>query len=90
MNLYLHLGQETVVSMSEVLGIFDMDTATVSKHTRVLLSRMEKENRVIPIFDDLPKSFILCKQNGQTVLYISQISTGTLLKRAENQNLGIY
>ena len=31
--MYLHLGQDTVVKMSEVVGIFDLETSTISKIT---------------------------------------------------------
>ena len=41
--MYLHLGQDTVVKFDSVLGIFDMDTSTVSKFTRDFLSKAEKD-----------------------------------------------
>ena len=28
--MYLHLGQETVVKMDSIVGIFDLDTSTIS------------------------------------------------------------
>lgn len=80
--MYLHLGQDVIVREEDVIGIFDMDTATVSQKTREMMSRMEQENRIIPVFEDLPKSCVLCRQGDQTVLYISQLSTVTLGKRA--------
>ncbi len=82
--MYLFLGQDTVVPLQEVVGIFDMDNTTVSKSTRAFLSEAERRGEVITISNDLPKSFIVCdsKTNGRTV-YISQISCATLLKRAE-------
>lgn len=80
--MYIHLGQETVVKTDEIIGIFDIDTTTVSKHTRNFLSKAEKEKKVINVSYELPKSFVLCKQkNGENKVYISQISTSTLLKR---------
>ena len=36
--MYLHLGQDIVVKTEEVLGIFDLDTATISKNTRNYLA----------------------------------------------------
>ena len=30
--MYLHLGQDTVVRLDEIVGIFDMENATISKH----------------------------------------------------------
>ncbi len=80
--MYIHLGQETVVKTDEIIGIFDIDTTTVSKHTRNFLTKAEKEKKVINVSYELPKSFVLCNQkNGENKVYISQISTSTLLKR---------
>ena len=83
--MYLYLGQETVVPMREIVGIFDIDNTTISKTTRDFLTEAEKEKRVVTISEELPKSFIICssKVNGTTV-YISQISCATLLKRAKS------
>ena len=82
--MYLHIGQETIIKTQDIVGIFDLDTSTVSKATRDYLSRMEKEKKVITVSYELPKSFILTynKENGEKV-YISQLSSSTLLKRSE-------
>lgn len=80
--MYLHLGQDSIVAFDEIIGIFDLDTSTVSKATRDYLKRAEREGRVITVSAELPKSFIVCKSGGcGTVIYVSQISTATLLKR---------
>ena len=39
--MYLHLGQNTVVDTEQLLGVFDLDNSTVSKHTRDFLARAE-------------------------------------------------
>lgn len=79
--MYLHLGQDTVVKDSEILGIFDLDTSTISKHTRDFLAKSEKSGNVVNVSDELPKSFILCSSKKGDKLYISQLSSKTLLKR---------
>ncbi len=83
--MYLHLGQETVVMQEDIVGIFDLDNTTVSKPTRDYLAHAEKEKRVINVSFELPKTFILTnnKKDGNRI-YISQISSSTLLKRAGN------
>lgn len=78
--MYLHLGQNTVVSTKHIIGIFDLDITTISKHTRNYLSKKEKEGKVVNVSIELPKSYIVCK-NKTTVVYISQLSAQTLLKR---------
>lgn len=79
----MHLGQDTVVKTESVLGIFDMDTSTVSKFTREFLKIAEQEKRVINVSYELPKSFILCNENGKIKVYISQLSSTTLEKRLD-------
>ena len=79
--MYLHLGQNTVITHDEILGIFDMDGTTVSRKTREFLSKAEKEKRVKYVSLDLPKSFVVCKDG---TVYISPISPSTLLKSVEN------
>lgn len=79
--MYLHLGQDTVVRTDDIVGIFDIDNTTVSRHTRQFLNLMEKKGKVVTITDDLPKSFILVNGAADTV-YLSQISAATLKKRA--------
>lgn len=79
--MYLHLGQESIVRTKDILGIFDLDTATISKHTRDYLTAAEKKGRVVNVTPELPKSFIVTTGENPTV-YISQISAGTLKKRS--------
>ena len=87
--MYLHLGQSVVVPFRDVIGVFDMDNTTSSHLTRKFLERAEREGRVVSITGDvsgdLPKSFALCRAgDGAPVVYLSQLSTATLLKRVEN------
>ena len=80
--MYLHLGQDVIVNERTIGGVFDMDTSTVSRHTRAFLARAQREGRVVNVSLELPKSFIVCEENGRETVYISQISTATLLRRA--------
>ena len=69
--------------MDEIIGIFDMDTSTLSKTTCAYLAACEKKGRVINVSMELPKSFVLCQSDtGEVTVYISQISSSTLLKRS--------
>ena len=80
--MYLHLGQDTVVRLQDIVGIFDMENATISKNTRQFLADAEKGGRVFNVTLELPKSFVVCvDDDGTETVYISQISTSTLLTR---------
>ena len=82
--MYLHLGQDTVIMTDSIIAMFDIDACTVSKKTRDFLASSEKKGQVINVSYELPKSFVVCKKHGKTVVYITQLSTKTLLLRAHN------
>lgn len=81
--MFLHLGRDVAVPLDSIILVFDMDTATWSRHTRNYLESAEKAGKVFVITDELPKSAVVCQENGDFVVYISQISSKTLLKRLE-------
>lgn len=87
--MYLHLGQDTVVNTDHIVGLFDLDNSTVSKHTRALLARAQQEGRVVNVSAELPKSFVVCADAGVETVYLSQLTPATLLKRSRQflQNL---
>lgn len=82
MIVYLHLGQYTVVHTGDIVGIFDLDNASVSRSTKEFLAQAQKQGWVVNVSEELPKSFVLCRDRfGEKKVYISQISSSTLRKR---------
>ncbi|MGN0499832.1 MAG: extracellular matrix regulator RemB [Ruminococcus sp.] len=87
--MYLHLGQDTVITTKSIIGIFDIDRCTVSKKTRDYLAEAEKRGAVVNVSYELPKSFIVCREGGKTTVYISQLSSKTLFKRQKEGTANI-
>ena len=80
--MYLHLGQDTVVKLSEVVAIFDLENASIAKATKRYLAQAQKQGLVVNVSTELPKSFVVCvDEKGKNTVYISQISSTTLKKR---------
>ena len=79
--MYLHLGNDVVIDSKKIVAMFDIDACTVSKKTRDFLAASQKNGEVINVSYELPKSFIICSDNGKTSVYISQLSTKTLSRR---------
>lgn len=83
--MYLHLGQHTTVNTRDLVGLFDLDTTTLSKRTRDFLAQAEKEGRVVNTTNELPKSFAVSGESGGRV-YICQLTAQTLKKRVDGLN----
>jgi hypothetical protein len=79
--MYIHLGGDFVVAERDIIGIFDLENTTVSKHTRDFLKVSEKRKEVVYTSYELPKSFVLTANKDKHKVYISQISPVTLNKR---------
>ena len=82
--MYLHLGAETAVRTEDILAICDLDNTSASHITRSYLRAAEQAGEVVNVADNLPKSFVVCAEGGKKRVYLSQLNTATLLKRAEN------
>ena len=82
--MYLHLGKGTVVRSDSIIGIFDLDITSQSHLTRKYLSAAEKAGQIINAAEDIPKSFVVCRDGEKTGVYLSQMAAATLLRRAES------
>ena len=83
--IYLHIGNGKSVRCRDVIGIFDLDTATVGKKTRDFISGMEKSGEVEYGDDDLPRSFVLTEGTDGFKITLSRISSAGLKKRIEGK-----
>ena len=79
--MYLHAGNNKNIREKDIIAIFDADNATISSITRKYLSEAERKNLVISAKDEIPKSFILYRENGKYMICFSQISTSALIGR---------
>lgn len=77
----MHLGGDTVIDAENIVAMFDIDACTVSKKTRDFLAAAQKNGEVVNVSFELPRSFVVCRENGRTTVYISQLSTKTLNRR---------
>ena len=68
-----------------IVGVFDLDTATVSGHTREYLRRAQEAGAVISAGEDLPQAFIvtsaLVGESAQECIYLSAQSSANLSKK---------
>ena len=86
--MFLHIGGDIEINKKYIVAIFDLDNTSTSKITKEYLKNATINNRVINVSEeDLPRSYILTFEKGEEKLYISPISSQTLLKRSNINNL---
>ena len=82
--MYLHIGNGKSVNKKDIIGIFDLDTATVSKITKDFINKSQKKGLVTYFDSDLPRAFILLDEKGKTRVRLSRISTAGLKVRLDS------
>lgn len=88
--MYLHIGGEYAVKISDIVAVFDMDNTTVAKASRNFLSAAQKRNEIINTTDDIPKSYVITFSNKKVNVYLSALSSIALLRRAEEAESVLY
>ena len=84
--MYLHAGNNKIIRTSSIIGIFDMDNATLGADTRNFLKKAQNDGVLEISKAEIPKSFILYDKNEnikETAVCISQLSTLSLASRAK-------
>ena len=80
--MYISIGADYAVRDRSVIGIFDLDNASWSKHTRLFLREAEQQGEVVAITGELPNSFVLTEEFGLNRVYLTQFNTAALEKRS--------
>jgi hypothetical protein len=61
--VFLHLGENVVVPIKDVIGIFDMETSIYGSDTVQFLRMAEEDGFVERITKEKPKSFVIAEVN---------------------------
>ena len=81
--MLLHLGENVVVPVKDIIGIFDLQNTMYSSDTIQFLRLAEEDGFVERITDERPKSFIIAEVDNMSKIYLSPISSTTLTKRTD-------
>lgn len=81
--MYVSIGADFAVRDRSIIGIFDLDNASWSKHTRNFLREAERQGEVVAISEELPKSFLLTEEFGLNRVFLTQCSPAALEKRVK-------
>ena len=81
--MYVGIGGDMAVRDRSIIGIFDLDNTTTSRHTRRFLSEAEQHGVVIDVSGELPKSFVLTQELVMERVYLTQFNTAAIDRRTK-------
>ncbi|SCG84576.1 hypothetical protein DW1_3026 [Proteiniborus sp. DW1] len=89
--MFLHIGKSLIIPIKEIIAIIDAESIMKSDDTKNFLKIAEEEGFICDVGEDNIKSYIITekleksKENSskirRSVIYSSNISSKTLLKR---------
>ena len=80
--MYIHLGRDYVLNDRDVIGIFNLETTTISHRGREFLNYAQKNGAVVSLSEELPQCYVLADAPVDTV-YLSELSSTAMKKRTE-------
>lgn len=81
--MYLNIGGDFSVRAESVIGVFDLDNTTYSKWTRKFLTEAQNAGAVVEATDELPKSFLVASEYGQSRVILTKYNAAILQKRLQ-------
>ncbi|MBQ8322100.1 MAG: DUF370 domain-containing protein [Clostridia bacterium] len=81
--MFLHIGNGKSVLKKNIIGIFDLDSATISKIGKDFINKKEREGLLEYDDFDLPRSFVLVEENKKIKVKLSRISSAGLKIRMD-------
>ena len=55
--MYIHLGRDYVLNDRDIIGIFNLETTTITPRGREFLNYAQKNGAVVSLSDELPQSW---------------------------------
>jgi len=85
-NPFINIGGTQILAKQDILGIFDLDTASTKTDTKRFLSKCESEGHLVTVGNDIPKSFVLTSSGRREMVYITQLSVSSVEGRWKRKN----
>ena len=80
-KMFIQISKDRFMRKKDIVGIFDLDTSTVSAVTKNFLSNAEKKGETVGI-GSLPKSFVAAGEKGRGAIYFSSKMAANIGKTA--------
>ena len=82
-NVFIHIGNGCVLKTKDIIGVFDTDTATVTKTTREFLADAQQRHKLETVSLDIPRAFVVAADKT----YLSPLSAQAICRRAKKKKI---
>ena len=83
--MYVHIGKDLVINSDNIIAILDIESLEKKKSLEEVLQNLKISDKIIDVSEENKKSLIIIKKNNENLGYITNISTTTLAKRANDR-----
>lgn len=83
--MFVNLENDISIKKTEIIGIFNMDTATVSPVTKDYIKNAGRDMKIVYASKRVPESFVLTHNGYTESVYMSSFSVDTVLGRTEKK-----
>ena len=81
--MFLHIGEGKLLRKKDIIAVLDLETTSIGKKTKEFLRKSEKNGETEYISYEIPRTYVICEKKGKKKVYMTQLSSQTLYKRAE-------
>ncbi len=85
--MYVHIGKDDIIEEKNIISILDLEKMLENKKLEDILKELKIENNIINNKNGNEKSLILVKKQKKIEAYFSNISSTTLAKRMQKENI---
>ena len=85
--MYVHIGKDDIIEEKNIISILDLEKMLENKKLEDILKELKIENNIINNKNGNEKSLILVKKQNKIEAYFSNISSTTLAKRMQKENI---
>ena len=83
--MYIHLGRDYVLNDRDIIGIFNLETTTITPRGREFLNYAQKNGAVVSLSDELPQSYVLADGAVVDTVYLSEFFDSFAIKEIIHQ-----
>lgn len=80
--MYLHIGEDQVVCTEDILAVLDAKCVSQSQRMLEMLESAKANGRFKEVSAEKANAYVILEKHGETYIYSTPISAGTLDKRS--------